>query len=79
MISLFLRNTLARPELSLAPLLMVSRSEVYETAGCTPNEMMFGRGSRVLPDLLYGRPEPDENSRDVTSDAEKVRERLKAL
>ena len=76
MISLFLRNTLARPELSLAPLLMVSRSEVYETAGCTPNEMMFGRGSRVLPDLLYGRPEPDENSRDVTSDAEKVRERL---
>ena len=78
MISLFLKNTLARPELS--PLrLMLSRSAVYETAGCTPSEMMFGRGSRVLPDLLYGRPEPDENSRDVTSDAEKVRERLKAL
>ena len=75
MISLFLKNTLARPELS--PLrLMLSRSAVYETAGCTPSEMMFGRGSRVLPDLLYGRPEPDENSRDVTSDAEKVRERL---
>ena len=66
MISLFLRNTLARPELSLAPLLMASRSAVYETAGCTPSEMMFGRGSRVLPDLLYRRPEPDENSSDVT-------------
>ena len=66
MISLFLKNTLARPELSLHPSLMLNRTAVYETAGCTPNEMMFGRGSRVLPDLLYRRPEPDENSSDVT-------------
>ena len=55
---------------------MVSRSTVDETTGCTPSEMMFGHGSRVLSHLLYGRPEPDENSRDVTSDADKVRERL---
>ena len=52
---------------------MVSRSSaVYETTGCTPSEMMFGRGSRVLSDLLYGRPESDKNYNDTTSDADKV-------
>ena len=44
------------------PLLLM----VYCSA-CTPSEMKIWRRLRLMVDLLYGRPESDENHSDATS------------
>ena len=40
-------------------LLMAYRTDVHETTGCTPAQLMMGRDLRLPIDLLIGRPEEE--------------------
>ena len=76
MLSLFVNDNQRDWDSHLPLLMMAYRSAVHETTGCTPSEMMFGRGIRLPVDLLYGRPESGEDYSDATTYADKLRERL---
>ena len=76
MLSLFVNDNQHDWDSHLPLLMMAYRSAVHETTGCTPSEIMFGRGIRLPVDLLYGRPESGEDYSDATTYADKLRERL---
>ena len=59
-------------------LLMVYRSAVHDTSGCTPAKLMLGRDLKMPIDLIFGRPE-EEPSQTVTEYANSMQEKVEQV
>ena len=59
-------------------LLMVYRSAVHDTSGCTPAKLMLVRDVRMPIDLIFSRPE-EEPSQTVTEYANSMQEKVEQV